>query len=35
MPLAAEAGSAILLQCWLILGEPVDPDVARAVVETS
>lgn len=31
--LAAEAGSAILLQRWLISGQPVAPEVAQAVVD--
>jgi AcrR family transcriptional regulator len=31
--MAAEAGSAILLQRWLISGQPVDSDVAQAVVD--
>ena len=31
--LAAEAGSAILLQRWLISGQPVDPDLAQSVVD--
>jgi len=31
--LAAEAGSAILLQRWLISGQPVDPGLAHSVVD--